>query len=348
MPDVDGICLAREILSRQLLKLTRVIMLTSGARPDDARQLRQIGVNHHLMKPIKQSELFSAIISALGDEQPESGEETGRHQPLTRPTGLPKLKILLAEDNRVNQKLAIGILASLGHDVTVANTGCEALELLETKHFDLVLMDVQMPEMDGLAATREIRRRQIQVPVVAMTAHAMKGDREECLAAGMNDYLTKPIRMQDISLKLQDMYSAYPVAHSGDLRPDNGTRSSGSEAISWEHALRRTGGSERLLCEVVAIFIEDAPKLVAQAEQAAAEGDVEKLKHLAHSIKGSLLFLRPPAAFESAEQVELFADNGQLDQARTALVLFRKRFDQLLNMVKQHAENNQGKAQPMS
>jgi CheY-like chemotaxis protein/HPt (histidine-containing phosphotransfer) domain-containing protein len=315
-------------------------MLTSGARPDDAHQLRQIGVNQLLMKPVKQSELFSAVIAALGEENLLSGSTQTSREPGNRENVGP-LKILLAEDNKVNQKLALGILGSLGHHVSVANNGKEALQLLESGDFHLVLMDVQMPEMDGLSATREIRRRQNSIPVVAMTAHAMKGDREDCLAAGMNDYLTKPIRLQDMAAKLQEFFGAHstvsPAPKPADSLPSG--KSNSESIICWEHALRSTGGNEKLLREVVATFLDDAPRLLTAAEQAAARGDIEKLKHVAHSIKGSLLFLHSPAAFESAQQVEKFADGGQLDQARLALAEFRQRFEAVKHDVEKFANH---------
>ena len=139
-----------------------------------------------------------------------------RHWKRHRQTGsLSELQILLAEDNLVNQKLALGILEKLGHRVTVVNNGMEALEQLERRDFDLVLMDVQMPELDGLAATRELRRREApaktHVPVVAMTAHAMKGDRERCLASGMDDYLGKPIRLKDMSKNWPNCFQVQKV-----------------------------------------------------------------------------------------------------------------------------------------
>ncbi len=211
MPDMDGLMLARKIVEKSLLSPDSVIMLTSGARPSDSTDLQSIGIRLHLLKPAKQSEIYDAIVSSLSAQpgQISSLESVVESKP---PEPERSLHILLAEDNLVNQKLAIGILGKLGHHTTVAVNGLEALEQLEKKHrFDLVLMDVQMPKMDGLEATREIRRREAvsgtHIPVVAMTAHAMKGDRESCLASGMDDYLGKPIRLKDMSDKLDELFS---------------------------------------------------------------------------------------------------------------------------------------------
>ncbi len=206
MPAMDGLMLARAIVEHALLDPTRVIMLTSGARPHDAVELRDLGITHHLLKPVKQSEMYDAVMSSLnkGGEIEVSTADDAPDPPAS--DSLRPLRILLAEDNLVNQKLAVGILEKLGHHVTVANHGRAALELLAMQEFDVVLMDVQMPEMDGWEATRELRRREghagKHVHVIAMTAHAMKGDRERCLEAGMDDYLGKPIRMNDVVDKL--------------------------------------------------------------------------------------------------------------------------------------------------
>jgi two-component system sensor histidine kinase/response regulator len=210
MPGMDGIMLAQAIIEQSLLNPASVIMLTSGARPDDTNNLEQIGVSLHLLKPAKQSEVYDAVVSSLSAIGVTT--QSPKTTPALAPVGpqVPELKVLLAEDNLVNQKLAIGILEKLGHRVTVASNGVEALEMIAESEYDIVFMDVQMPEMDGFAATRELRRReaatQKHLPVVAMTAHAMKGDRENCLESGMDDYLGKPIRLKDVSEKLAELF----------------------------------------------------------------------------------------------------------------------------------------------
>jgi CheY-like chemotaxis protein len=214
MPELNGLMLAQTALEKELLDPASVIILTSGARPRDTEELQDLGITQHLIKPAKQSEMYDAVISSLHAIGKITSFPKTADDPAKVAASPGKLRILLAEDNLVNQKLAVGILGNLGHSVTVANNGVEALEQLEHSSFDLVLMDVQMPEMDGLAATRELRRReastQTHVTVVAMTAHAMKGDRERCLESGMDDYLCKPIRMKDMTAKLEELFP-----HSG-------------------------------------------------------------------------------------------------------------------------------------
>ncbi|MGB2639777.1 MAG: response regulator [Candidatus Acidiferrum sp.] len=210
MPDMDGFALVEEIRQRPELATATIMMLTSAGHRGDAARCQELGVAAYLLKPIRQSELREAIARVLG-----AREHDGAIPLITRfslhdarePDA--SLRVLLAEDNLVNQRLVVRLLEKRGHQVVVAGTGLEALKALEKEKFDLVLMDVQMPEMDGLEATAAIRKKEkstgLHQPVVALTAHAMKGDREKCLAGGMDGYLTKPIRPQELD-QLLEMY----------------------------------------------------------------------------------------------------------------------------------------------
>jgi len=210
MPEVDGFMLAQQIGQDPEISNTIIIMLTSGDRPEDVTRCEQRGIAAYLLKPVKQSELFDAIVLALGVTAVEEEPATALidHGPRL----LGPLKILLAEDSLVNQKLAVALLERHGHTVVVASSGREAVAALESQAFDLVLMDVQMPDMDGLEATAIIRAREkrtgTHVPIVAMTAHALKGDRERCLAAGMDDYVSKPIRVRELLDSLDRVLAA--------------------------------------------------------------------------------------------------------------------------------------------
>lgn len=200
MPDVDGFTLAEQVRQDPELGSTLIMMLTSGDRPGEIARCEQLGIATYLLKPVKQSELFDAIVMALGVNTVEEETPSAAAPPPSR-AGRP-WRVLLAEDSLVNQKLAVGLLEKHGHQVTVANHGREAVAALESQDFDLVLMDVQMPEMDGYEATAAIRARERETgrhtPIIAMTAHAMKGDRERCLEAGMDAYVAKPIRAQQV------------------------------------------------------------------------------------------------------------------------------------------------------
>jgi CheY-like chemotaxis protein len=203
MPAMDGFGLVERIRQRPELSAPTIMMLTSAGHRGDAVRCKELGVAAYLMKPIRQSELREAIARVLG------AREQGGAIPLVTRYSLGDardpntiLRVLLAEDNAVNQRLATRLLEKRGHRVMVAANGREALEALEKEAFDLVLMDVQMPEVDGLEATAAIREKEkasgAHLPIIALTAHAMKGDRERCLDAGMDGYLPKPIRAQDL------------------------------------------------------------------------------------------------------------------------------------------------------
>ncbi|MHB8501004.1 MAG: response regulator [Candidatus Acidiferrales bacterium] len=208
MPDMDGFALVEAIRRQPELSTATIMMLTSAGHRGDAARCQELGVAAYLLKPIRQSELREAVARVLG-----AHEHDGAIPLITRfslhdarePEAF--LRVLLAEDNLVNQRLVVRLLEKRGHQVVVAATGLEALKALEKESFDLVLMDVQMPEMDGLEATIAIREKEkstgLHQPVVALTAHAMKGDREKCLAGGMDGYLTKPIRPQELEQLLE-------------------------------------------------------------------------------------------------------------------------------------------------
>jgi signal transduction histidine kinase/CheY-like chemotaxis protein len=202
MPGQDGFSLTQRIRQSAGLQDTVVILLTSGGHPEDAKRGEALGVAAHLMKPIKQSELFDAIALALGlapDIEPTD-------QVPAKQLSLPPLRILVAEDSLVNQKLAVSLLETHGHAVTIANNGKEAVNAVMAQQFDMVLMDVEMPEMDGLEATATIRAweksRRTHLPIIAMTAHAMKSHRQQCLEAGMDDYVSKPVRASELFEKM--------------------------------------------------------------------------------------------------------------------------------------------------
>jgi signal transduction histidine kinase/DNA-binding response OmpR family regulator len=211
MPGMDGFGLVQEIRRRPEILPVTVVMLTSAGHSGDAEHCRKLGIHSYLYKPVRRQELLAAILRALGHPQTIPS-------PLAVAPAVPQarsLHILLAEDNRTNQTVATRMLQKMGHSTVVAGNGKEALLLVTTHRFDLILMDIQMPEMDGLTATRKIRAReretQLHLPIIAMTAHAMKGDRERCIEAGMDGYVSKPISSKEVG-----------EAIAGILRPHAG------------------------------------------------------------------------------------------------------------------------------
>jgi CheY-like chemotaxis protein len=207
MPEMDGFMLAAQVQADPKLAGTAIMMLTSAAQRGDGVRCRELGISAYLTKPASQSELRRAIFSLLyRDAGDGAAAGLANCQAALQKSARPGLKILVAEDNLVNQRLATRMLEQRGHNVTVAGNGRQALKALENVEFDLVLMDIQMPEMDGLEATAAIRQSERitgkHQPIVAMTAHAMKGDEQRCLDGGMDGYLSKPIRSEELSALL--------------------------------------------------------------------------------------------------------------------------------------------------
>jgi CheY-like chemotaxis protein len=220
MPGMDGYQLTSRIRSDARLRGIQVVLLTSGEHPEDVSTCGQLKVAAHLMKPVKQSELFEAIVRALA--APFSGIQESEVV-LNAASTCGPLRVLLAEDSLVNQKLAIGLLEKAGHHVEVVEDGEQVVERFQSDHFDVILMDIQMPRLDGLQATAAIREleagRDTRVPIVAMTAHALKGDRERFLAAGMDAYLAKPMRAAELYETLVRVTAhAKPVTGEGITR----------------------------------------------------------------------------------------------------------------------------------
>ncbi|NLS97724.1 MAG: response regulator [Planctomycetaceae bacterium] len=330
MPHVDGFELARLIKTDPRLSGTVVMMLTSGDRPGDLSRCEELGINAYLVKPIKQSELFDAVCVALGAERQA-------HDPGARPAvpvALPPLKILLAEDSLVNQQLAVGLLTKRGHTVVVANHGREALAALETDQFDLVLMDVQMPEMDGYEATTAIRAAEAKtgrhVPIIAMTARAMKGDRERCLEAGMDDYISKPVRARQLD---ETMAAVLGVRVKESPMEDAGTAR--QSTVDWEEALRSVDGDRGLLADVVDAYLTESPTLLNNVRQAVNSGVAKQVERTAHTLKGPSRSLGATRLFEHCWQLEQMGRGGNLAGAPELLARLEAEMDLVLPLLQE-------------
>jgi signal transduction histidine kinase/DNA-binding response OmpR family regulator len=302
MPVMDGFELAEKIRKRTKRRgeaKTTVLMLTSGGQPGEANRCRQVGISAYLLKPVLKADLLAAILAALSQRQVEMSASPALVTRHTLRESARKLRILVAEDNTVNQVVIIRALQKMGHTPVLAQNGKEALALARAEKFDIVFMDVQMPEMDGLAATAAIRESEktsgTHLPIFAMTAHAMMGDRERCLEAGMDGYIAKPVRFSDIEQTLSSLASA-PVTPAKPA----------VEAASWNRAeaLDRIGGDEELLRELCQIFLEESPKLLRQLQQAVAAGDFDGVMRAAHSLKGESSYLGAGGTSQAARQLE--------------------------------------------
>ena len=283
MPQLDGFTTAAKIKQDPELPAATIMMLTSGGQRGDADRCRQLGISAYLSKPVRQWELREAILRVLGlkAQRTENSRLVTRHALMETPK---RLRVLLAEDNPVNCELTLRILSKRGHSVVVVHNGRQAMDALEAQAFDVILMDVQMPEMDGLEATAAIRGNEVvtgtHIPIVAMTAHAMTGDRERCLAAGMDAYISKPIQAEEL-LKLTESLAI-------GAGPIEGLEDSVHSVMDRALALARVDGDEGLLADLAKLFCEESPKMMAAVREAVEARDPERLQRAAHSLKGAV------------------------------------------------------------
>jgi CheY-like chemotaxis protein/HPt (histidine-containing phosphotransfer) domain-containing protein len=294
------------------------------------------------MKPVSPSELLDAVMPALGIDGFQS--ETDPLRCCGASPDLPALNVLLVEDNDFNQKLAEELLATRGHKVTVAGTGIEALARLDSEAFDLILMDVEMPEMDGFEATRTIRKQERRcgkhTPIIAMTAHALKGDRERCMEAGMDDYVSKPIRSNLLFQAIERVMSEPDPTDTGTCVTDIGvaafdpTSTDDSQvpgsSIDWDEALREFQGNKRFLLSVTEGFLEEYPNMVAAVREPIEAGKPKSLKVAAHSLKGALRYFGPSVAVEHAYRLEQMGDNACMADAHSVFRALEAEIDRLV------------------
>ena len=334
MPEVDGFMLAEKLRARLGAAAHSVMMLTSGGQSGDAARCRELGMAAYLTKPVSQSMLFDVVMRVLaGGREPATAKAAPAAPPVASapsPAPAPRplitrhtlaeesrgLRVLLAEDNAVNQKLAMTMLRKRGHEVTVVGDGAQAIDVLKREKFDIVLMDVHMPRMGGFEAATEIRLREKSsgghIPIVALTALAMKGDREKCIEAGMDAYVTKPIRPAELFETMER------------LLPDSERRGPGvpraiavpappPSAVDEERFLATVGGDTDLAAEIAGVYLSEGPERLHAIQAAVAAGDAEELESAAHSLKGILLTLAATSSAAIAQRLELMGRQGELD-----------------------------------
>ncbi|MEX0728664.1 MAG: PAS domain S-box protein [Planctomycetaceae bacterium] len=336
---VDGFHLADTIRRKCGKRAGAVLMmLNTTDLGNDIKRCEDVGATAYLVKPINQSEVFDTVLAILGGEHlmeaPMFPATPGAIA--DRP-----LRILLVEDSIYNQKLAVTLLQKRGHGVTVANHGKEALQILQHHQFDVILMDVQMPEMDGLEATRRIRAREDEIgghtPIIAMTAQAMTGDRERCLSAGMDEYLAKPIRAQQLYNLLEEFTPLISDPENGrvPLEPDD-------DCIDWSEALRATNDDVELLKVVAEAFFEEYPQLIRQLDQAVKVRDTAAARRAAHTLKGAMRTFGAHAAYELALTVENAAHEQRWDDVRGSRAELEQTIDHVTSRLRKRlADGNQ-------
>ncbi len=324
MPEADGFQLARWIREDSRLDPLLIIMLTSGGREGDGERRDQLRIAARLMKPLKQSEVFDAIVTTLGvDVMHAATHET---EPAHTNAQVRPLKILLAEDNLANQKLAVGVLTRQGHQVTIASNGREAVKAWAADSFDVILMDVQMPDMDGFEATNAIRELEKRsgghIPIVAMTAHAMSGDRDRCLESGMDEYLSKPIRARQIADKLASIFDGNTLECSAAASQEESQPV--ESKIDWEQALSGIDGDHELLADVISVFLEALPDTLHSIETSLFELRTKDVERVAHSLKGELLALGASSVATLARELEKAGRENNFATAKQVFVTLQQ------------------------
>jgi PAS domain S-box-containing protein len=356
MPKMDGIEVACALRSDARWMPCPILLLSSSIGGLKSSTLSEVGIARHLTKPVLASDLLESIQLAL------SGGAVTRSRPLDESDAsrLAPRKVLLAEDAAINQRVALGFLERWGHVVTVVETGLQAVEAVEREPFDLVLMDIQMPEMNGLEATRVIRWSERdtnrRVPIIAMTAEAMKGDRDKCLAFGMDDYISKPFDPRDLLRVLASVPALMlaPAATEGPAPPTvEGESSRGNPPVDaaaidparpatadslpapeWHSVLLRSDGDAALARDLVAMYLEEAPKLMAELRRAADARDGAALRRAAHTLKTASRYFDAEQVAGTAQQIELDARDRQLDSAQSQIEPLGLLLQPLLNTLK--------------
>jgi CheY-like chemotaxis protein len=350
MPDMDGIELARAIQADPAIPKLHLILLSSVLHDYDAKQLREAGFQAHLIKPVRQSQLFDCIANCMGAVQRKSRAPSAGEPPVVSPAnGAEPLRrrILVVEDNAVNQEVTKEMLGMMGCRVELAKDGGEAVDAVKAKAYDLVLMDCQMPVMDGFEATGVIRRietrdrSKTRLPIVALTADAVEGDRERCLAAGMDDYLAKPFTQGDLRSMLekwllrQQMLDKQPIpaAANGEKASETVevTVSSSAPAVANDSpiddrallniaALQRPG-SPPILSKVISLYFQSSNELLEKLRQALEQGDAEATRRAAHTLKSSSANLGAKQLASLSKELE---DSGHANSMERAGFLLQQ------------------------
>jgi PAS domain S-box-containing protein len=313
MPGMDGFALAEQIKRRPQLAVVVLLMLSSAARPEDADRCRQLGIAKYLVKPINQSELLDAILTI----QHAAASEPEASVRCATAVDDRRLRVLLAEDNLVNQRLATRILEKHGHEVVIAANGMEALAELERGVFDVVLMDVQMPELGGFEAAATIRRKETiegldrRIPIIAITAYAMRGDRERCLEAGMDHYIAKPIRAEELIDAVNRV-----VAREDTGKEQAACPSADDQEVDIVELKRNVGDDPELLKEITVTFLDTYARMLDELRQAIDRVDPAAVQRTAHDFKGAVAIFGASKPYDAASRLESMARRQELSQAQ--------------------------------
>ncbi len=313
MPEMDGKEVLSRIKSDSLIKDVKVLILSSLGGGKLAKELKKAGCDAYLFKPVKQNQLYRTIARIHGTVLERKKETTPKRTQHER----HDLEILIAEDNPINRKLILTLLRKRGYSAEAVENGKEAVEALKQAHYDMVFMDVQMPEMDGYAATRAIRNSEgafSKIPIIAMTAHAMQGDKEKCLESGMDDYLTKPISATAVFETIEKWSKPKEVTEK-----QMSEKPIKKSPVNLEEALERCAGDREFLDEMLTDFLDLAKNQITEISRSIEDSDAESLTEKAHSIKGASANLGAEQFAQTALELERCGKESQLDNANALL-----------------------------
>ncbi len=311
MPDMDGFQLATAVRADKKIKRTNLLMLTSAGQRGDGERCRELGIRGYLTKPISRSDLLEALGTVLAGSPGEAGtpDVVTRH---TIAESRATLRVLLAEDNPVNQQVAVAMLVKRGHEVHVSSNGREAVEAVQGRDYDVVLMDIQMPEMDGFEATHAIRAlpKGKDLPIIGLTAHALSGERERCLSHGMTDYLAKPFKAHELFALVEGTAGPRTVTE-----PVPETLAPPVDLEGFRMTLREAG-AEQALYSIIDTFVRQAPDRLAALAGAVAGGTGDEIAKAAHVYRGAAATIGARELAGLLETIETTARAGNVEQAR--------------------------------
>jgi PAS domain S-box-containing protein len=336
MPGMDGLELASRIKADPGLRETRLVMLTSMGLRQEIEQTHATGIETLLTKPVRQSELYDTLATVLGDRR--APEETRQRRVTPLPVSGQGRRLLLAEDNPVNQRVAIKMLQKLGYEIDLAPDGLQALEKARENRYEAILMDCQMPGMDGYETTRELRRLEdgagSRLPIIAMTANALRGDRERALEAGMDDYLTKPVKPAEVGAMLERWIpgpseggeESYGQAGSVSQAGREQTSALDETVISGLRELQDEGGPD-IIAELSGMFLQDAGLRLGEMREALEAADPAALRRAAHTLKGSSGSLGAMRMSELCAELQEMGDSGGLSGTQMKLEELQQAFE---------------------
>lgn len=341
MPVMDGFELARAIKADSNIAGVHLILMPSIRERVDAQAIRELGIAASLTKPIRQSNLFDCLVNVIGEfgGKSKAPATPANRELLKENKNALRTRILIAEDNQINQKVALRQIEKLGYRADVVANGLEAVEALSNIPYDIILMDCQMPEMDGYEATAEIRRREEEnehTIIIAMTANALEGDREKCIAAGMDDYITKPVKAEQLAKILERWgrrNSSRPLEEGG-----LSTDALSSLPVDMERLLDAGDNDKELVKELVELYLSQMSENLKKLEKAFSENAAEELSRIAHTAVGSSATCGITALVTPMRELERIGNEGQLANAMPLLEQAGKEIGRVKNFLEEELD----------